>query len=642
MSNDAKHDDHPINASGRGPDPLEGLVQRTATNPGVPFEPEVLARLRELKREDRAAFENLRAELKAGEVCRVTALDEVMEEENDTDGSARPSQAKVLIRLAADAELFHAPDDTAYADLQVNGHRETWAVCQRGFKRWLTQRYFAETGGAPNTEAFNSALNAIEAMAHFEAPELDVHIRVAGHEGKLYLDLANDEWEAIEIDENGWRVVNDPPVRFRRAAGMRPIPVPTHEGSVELLRDFLNAGSDDDFVLVVSWALAVLRDRGPYPVLVLAGEQGSAKSTFAAILRALLDPNTAALRSLPREIRDLFIAANNSHVLAFDNLSGLSSWIADALCRMSTGGGLTLRQLYKDMDEVLFDVTRPVILNGIEDFVTRPDLASRAIFLTLEPIPDERRRSEKEIWADFERARPKILGGLLDALSFGLRRLPDIKLEKPPRMADFAELGVACEQSHWDAGAFMRAYDNNREEAIDTVIEGDEVGSAVCTLMGLRVAWDGTATELLSALSNEVSESVLKSRSWPKNARGLSGQLRRAAAFLRKVGIDISFGREGRARTRKIRISRTSDIGVVDPSLASAPSAGLEQTLGDEESDAVLARTEGAQAGADECEAEPAIVRESSFDINGADSADGADAEDPFAVGTDDDYPGVL
>ena len=86
-------------------------------------------------------------------------------------------------------------------------------------------------------------------------------------------------------------------------------------------------------MLVVAWVLACLRNRGPYPLMVLSGEQGSAKSTFSAILRALLDPNTAPLRALPREDRDLFIAASNGHIMCFDNVSGLSAWISDTLCR---------------------------------------------------------------------------------------------------------------------------------------------------------------------------------------------------------------------------------------------------------------------------------------------------------------------
>src|SRR5215469_16231220 len=279
----------------------------------------------------------------------------------------------------------------------------------------------------------------------------------------LYLDLGDATWRAVEIDTTGWRVVDNPPVRFRRASGMQPLPVPIQGGSITALRSFLNVQTDSDFVLVVAWALAVLRNRGPYPVLVLSGEQGSAKSTFSAILRALLDPNTAPLRALPREDRDLFIAASNGHVLAFDNVSWLPAWISDTLCRLATGGGFAVRQLYTDQDEVLFDAARPVILNGIEDIVTRPDLADRAVFLTLEPIPEERRRSEAELWASFETERPCILGALLDAVVEGLKRLPETNLPKLPRMADFALWATAAELALWKQGTFWAAYASNRE-----------------------------------------------------------------------------------------------------------------------------------------------------------------------------------
>jgi hypothetical protein len=154
---------------------------------------------------------------------------------------------------------------------------------------------------------------------------------------------------------------------------MKPLPLPVTGGSIEKLRPFPNVRSDADFVLAVSWVLGALRNRGPYPVLVLAGEQGSAKSTLSAILRALIDPSAAPLRALPREDRDFFVAAYNNHVLAFDNVSGLPGWISDTLCRLSTGGGFSVRQLYTDSDEVLFDATRPQTLNGIEDVVNRPD-----------------------------------------------------------------------------------------------------------------------------------------------------------------------------------------------------------------------------------------------------------------------------
>jgi hypothetical protein len=558
-------------------DPLEELVEKTAADPGAPFMPEALERLAALKKDDRAAFEALRSQLKkAG--CRVTALDEAIAEENGDAGGRGPTQADVLIELAQSAELFRTPDGAGFADLDINGHRETWPIRAKGFRRWLARRFYEETGGAPSSEALQSALNVIEAKAHFDAPERLVHIRVGGLDGRLYLDLGDETWRAVEIDATGWRVIDHPPVRFRRASGMKPMPIPMGGGSVEMLRSFLNVQSDADFVLVVAWALACLRNRGPYPVIVLSGEQGSAKSTFSAILRALLDPNTAPLRALPREDRDLFIAASNGHVLAFDNVSGLPAWISDTLCRLATGGGFAVRQLYSDQDEVLFDAARPVILNGIEDIVTRPDLADRAVFLTLEPIPEERRRPEQELWAAFEAERPRILGVLLDAVARGLAELPRTKLDKLPRMADFALWATACETALWPQGTFWSAYSGNRDEAVEGVIDADPIAAAVRALMLARTEWTGTASDLLGALGQEAGERVTKSKTWPDSPRALAGRLRRAATFLRKIGIDIGFGREGRARTRIIHITTTGqspapEVGEPRASASSAPSA---------------------------------------------------------------------
>ena len=400
-----------------------------------------------------------------------------------------PTQADILINLAQTAELFHTPAGTGYADLNNKGHRETWPIRGKVFGKWLVRRFLATTKGAPSSEALQTALNTIEAKAHFDAPERVAHVRVGGLDGRLYLDLGDEDWRAVEIDDMGWRVIDDPPVRFLRANGMRALPLPMPGGSVETLRSFLNVKREADFALAVAWLLAALRKVGPYPLMVLSGEQGSAKSTFAAILRALADPNTAPLRVLPREDRDLFIAASNGQVLAFDNVSGLPAWISDTLCRLSTGGGFAVRRLYTDQDEVLFDATRPVILNGIEDIVARPDLADRALFLALEPIPEERRRPEAEFWAAFEAERPRILGALLNAVAEGLKRLPDTSLPRLPRMADFALWASACESALWPTGTFWAAYCGNRDEAVEGVIDADPVATAVRAVMAARTKW---------------------------------------------------------------------------------------------------------------------------------------------------------
>ena len=618
-------------------DPLDGLVERTGADPGAPFVPDVLEHLIALKNDDRAAFETLRAELKTAG-CRVTALDEAITGHGGDRSRHRPTQADVLIELAQPADLFHVPDGTGFADLNIAGHRETWPLRAKGFRRWLARRFFEETGGAPGSEALQSALGVIEARAHFDAPERNVHVRVGGLDGRLYLNLADETWRAVEIDVNGWRVIENPPVRFRRAAGMQALPIPVPGGSVEALRPFLNLQSVSDFILVVAWAVAVLRDCGPYPVLVLSGEQGSAKSTFSAMLRALLDPNTAPLRALPREDRDLFIAASNGQVLAFDNVSGLPAWLSDTLCRLATGGGFAVRQLYTDQDEVLFDATRPIILNGIEDIVTRHDLADRAIFLNLAPIPEDRRRPESELWTAFRAARPKILGVLLDAVAEGLRRLSETRLEGLPRMADFALWATACETALWPAGTFGSAYRDNRDEAADSVIDADPVAAAVRAFMAMRTVrtvWTGTASDLLGALAGAAGDRAAASKHWPDSPRALSGRLRRAAPFLRRIGVDIGFEREGRARTRTINITTIRDRSTpeedgIRPSTPSAPSASLPEPNGFNDPATVSPRTvvEAADGNADGSgqDTEP-TVRANPLRTGSPTDADGADAK---------------
>jgi hypothetical protein len=285
----------------------------------------------------------------------------------------------------------------------------------------------------------------------------------------------------------------------------------------------------------------------------LLGEQGSAKTVLTKILRALIDPNAAPTRAVPREERDLMIAANNGHILAFDNLS--APWLSDALCRLASGGSFAIRQLYTNCDEVLFQAARAAILNGIEDIVCRPDLADRAIFLTLRPIADECRRTERQLWREFEVVRPRLLGALLDAVAHGLRKFSRVRLERSPRMADFVLWATACETAFWPRGTFLRAYDANRRAAIEGAIEDDPVAAFVREIMAVRSTWAGRASDLLRTRIAAGEEVPHRTAGWPRNPRALAGRLRRCQTFLRTVGIHITFSREGRAGSRMIRMT---------------------------------------------------------------------------------------
>jgi hypothetical protein len=475
--------------------------------------------------------------------------------------------------LGTRVPLFHTATGVAYADIETDQHRETWPIHSRQFRAWLRRRHYERTGEAMGLATIRSILDLLEARAQFDAPERAIHIRVAQHEDRIYLDLADHRWQAVEVGPEGWRIITHPPVRFRRAGGMLPLPMPERGGSIETLASFLNISARDDQILVVSWLLGALRHPGPFPLLAIAGEQGSAKTVLSKILRALIDPNVAPVRALPREERDLMIAANNGHVLAFDNLSILPGWLSDALCRLASGGSFALRQLYTDADEVLFQAARPAILNGIEDVITRQDLADRAIFLIMGSLRDEQRRPEAELWQQFELARPRILGALLDAVAQGLRMRDRIQFARLPRMADFAKWATACEAALWSSGGFRKAYNANRRRAVEDAVEADPVAACVRKIMAKQARWVGTASDLLDAAAVCGDHLAGRIVDWPKNPRALAGRLRRSQTFLRTLGIELAFHREGREGNRIIKMTSRLDFS------PSTPSATAESIL---------------------------------------------------------------
>ncbi len=237
-------------------------------------------------------------------------------------------------------------------------------------------------------------------------------------------------------------------------------------------------------MLFAAWLVGALHPAGPYAVLAVDGEQGSAKSTTCRMLRRLVDPNKADLRAPPRCEDSLVVAATSARVVALDNVSFIEADTADALCRLATGGGLSKRRLYTDGEEHLVAVARPVLLNGIPSLLARGDLADRALAVTLPPILDARRRPEAEMWADFERAAPGILALLLDALAIGLRDVPTVQLPRLPRMADFARLACAAAPAFgWEPVAMLEALEGNRADAIEAVIEADPMAVAVRGMM---------------------------------------------------------------------------------------------------------------------------------------------------------------
>jgi hypothetical protein len=268
----------------------------------------------------------------------------------------RQKLVNMFINEAGSDALFSTGDGVAFADLIVAGHRETWPIRSKQFryeyirylKRQLEQLIGASSvlaltmGPGLQKSAVNAAIDEFEMRAICSHATREVHVRVAADDDDIYVDLADADWHAVRVTAGGWSIVQSPPVRFRRTSGMRPLPFPERGTSIDRLRPFLNINAND-FVLVVAYLLAAVQPHGPYPVFVLIGEHGTAKTTLIRTLRSLVDPSLVSSSSLPFSGRDLFIAAHNSHVQAFENISKLSSTMSDYLCRLATGGGIRTR-----------------------------------------------------------------------------------------------------------------------------------------------------------------------------------------------------------------------------------------------------------------------------------------------------------
>ena len=455
-----------------------------------------------------------------------------------------PKIADRVVELVKDAgvTLFHDENRQAYAILEVDGHVETHPVKSREFSLYLRELFHRKEETVLPTQARKDAEGLLEAMSVFEGETLGVHMRVAGDAGAIFIDLGDQDWRCIRITAEGWELLHRHLVRFRRTRGMEALPVPERGGSLDDLCDLLNLESEADRRFVLAWILDAARPGTPFAVLELTGEEGTAKSTAARAARAMIDPSTTPLRRCPSKSDDLFVSANASWVVAFDNVSGVQQWLSDDLCRLATGGGQSKRELFTDESEHLIDVRRPVLINGIEEVATKGDLLRRTLRVELPLIPDTERMTEAEFWAAFDAIHPRLLGALCDALSCALRRIDEVHLDRLPSMADTALWVTAAEPAlGWPDGAFMEAYEGRRREAHEVVIESELAGPYIRQVA--QEGFEGIPSVLLTKLDGLVDGNTRKRTEWPKSPRRLTGVIKRLAPALRKLGYTVKRGK---------------------------------------------------------------------------------------------------
>jgi hypothetical protein len=616
---------------------FESFTAACATDHEAPFDSEVFAALEAMAAEDRAAFDRLCEQLEAAGEIDVKKLRVAVDDTDDDDGDeaevkAEPagkkdkkkksakSQATLVADLAKEqsALLFHDNFGAAYACFNVGGHREIHKLRSKGFKLWLHRIYYERLHKVPSREAISAALALLEAVALFDGPKHAVAKRRATVDGKLYIDICNDQWQAYEVDRQGWRVVSNPPIFFVRSPSMQPLPLAEHGSSkrnLKRLRKLLRVRDEKDFIVLVGFLLNALGGTGPFPVVSLNGEPGSTKTTHLKVLRSFTDPNAVPVRSPPRDVRDVYVVATKSGTVAYNNLSDLPPWLSDALCVVTEGSGDSRRELYTDDDESLIFACVPAMIAGVANVITRGDLADRTLYVELTAVPESERRAEPEFWAEVEKEGPAILGALLNALVTGLKRLPTLELKTLPRMATFAKFVTACETEFWNEGDFLAAYRANADNADVDVLEGDAAVSVLRAFMDDKTDWSGTATHLLDELVTIVKRpereaeaehaaaveiavtmgtkhdadvarlaAILRQardkaretlgKGWPKRPHFLTGCLRKVGPQLRRAGIRIEWP-TAHLRARIITITNVAPHTYAE----SASSASSTETI---------------------------------------------------------------
>lgn len=400
----------------------------------------------------------------------------------------------------------------------------------------LAAEYADSTGRAAPSSALADALLVAEGRALRAEPE-PVHLRAAHHGDRLVLDLGRADGHALVIGADGWAVTPSPVV-FRRTALTAPLPDPSGPGDLDRLRT-LTRTSKESWPLLVAWLIVNFDPDIAKAILAFLGQHGSGKSTTARMVAAVMDPSTAPLRSPPRDLTSWAVAASGSYVVPIDNISTISAWLSDAMCRASTGEGFVNRKLYTDDDVSVLAFRRSVILTSIDPGATRGDLGDRLIAIETLPIDGGSRRTDDQLAADWAAAWPHVLAGLADLTVKVLQILPTIAPPSLPRMADFYRTLCAVDKVLETKGA--KHYMGSRDRVALDVLDADQVGLAVKAFLKKQKEWEGTVAALLAELDQARGEKR-PPKDWPATPKALGGALRRIAPALAVAKIVVTFG----------------------------------------------------------------------------------------------------
>ena len=443
-----------------------------------------------------------------------------------------------ILSLINNQNTFVNQFNECFISIRLKDHTEIWPIDSHKLKDWLLYEYFQSFDEIASKSALNDALGVIQGKAKFQSPSIITHNRCAKSGDNYYVDLAVQNSQAIEISLEEWKIVKKSNVCFIKSSGIRPLPIPKRNGKLEDIKKFINVPDNDDFLLVIAFLLESLRPETSYPILLIDGEQGCAKSTTQKYIKSIIDPSSMSLRVAPKSIQDIFVAAKNDHIISYNNLSDLTREEQDAFCCISTGGTYSKRKLFSDMDECSTEIKKPVILNGIGAIASAPDFYERCILLNLPRINSKSRKSELQLDKEFREAHPMLLGAIIDLFTKAISIVPQIKLTDSPRMMDFAILGTAmCTALGYNHNKFVDIYFKNQIKGNLFSIDSNPAATGIIKMLDTIPAKSISCT--FSQLLEKLKPYYTESSFYPKSPKALASSIKRIAPALRRIDIKV-------------------------------------------------------------------------------------------------------
>ena len=460
-----------------------------------------------------------------------------------TEGKAEEKEEKEERRNQADRLIGYALEDVQ--ELFVDQHGAPHALIAdepvpltSRCNTWMRRLMWEEEGRSVSGEYLKMAAGTLSAHAEFSGVVRELYTRAAWHGGILYYELRPGKVARIGL--GGWTFEANPPVLFRRYVNLKALPDPEAGGSLEVLDDLVNLKSERDRRLFKAYLVTLPLEQVGRPIFNASGAMGSGKTTIQRLIKRLLDPT--APETVRFDPRDFLQKAMHAYVIMLDNQNTIPEWASDTLCRLVTGEADSKRRLYTDDEDVIIELRRPAILNGINVPTERGDVLDRSLVVELERIPDVERKTEEQIWEHFAQEHPKLLGTLFDILSKAIALKPSVRLSRRPRLADWGEYAAAVyEVMGWGAETFLRDWDEVVRVQNQATLDGSPVAQAIIKLMEEHDECVLTSSKMhaqLKAIAEEQGVDVARDRAWPKSARWLWRRIKDVLGLLAAAGIE--------------------------------------------------------------------------------------------------------